>query len=1315
MRGILTTFIEFIKLKKIPYILITYGGKILSDYKKENFLNANFNLNSFLKSDNLKKNRFYIDSYNGFWFFNIPNYEKLVIFFKSSTNPDSLMDIYLISELIDSVDSSVCFLDGNYKIILSNQNFNIKFSETYLGKITYFSEFILPEYLERVIGSLKSRTRQELHVEMYDINGNTLSVKLNIFPFEEYSIVIITDLKEKEIWAKEIEGLKRIQNLVFDAIAQGIIVLDKEGNIIKFNKFTTEKYKFNNSEMIGKNIFHLFPDFLNYNLDKVLAEIIATKKTKKILNLKRYSNRLKKELVQNLYGYPLIENGRCVGVVVLIEDITEKKILEDEFNLFQKKNEIVNELNKLFSTDIEKSSLILNVLKYLHKNLNSDALYYIDSNTNNTFKFDPKNQILKKGQIGLTEYFKKLDDQNILYLTNKEIKDLILKKRIKSVVYIPISNSGKIYGKVVIEFTREIKNDRIKKDFIETFFKSAGNIFEKSYINEEKNETLKKLETILKVSKMLSLDKDYYKGFKKLTKLLMDEVKADRGFILVRTDEEKLRAVSAVGIDQKELMEKEFEFGKGISGTVAKTKEPLLLKNVLDFPYLEYTKGFRKKEQSAICVPIIYRDELVGILMLTRFGRLPFEEKDFEFVKIIANNTSSFVKSLILQMDSDNKIEQLTLLYKIFISLRNSLNISFISKIVTTTLGSLLKSKATLLLEKIDGGYVLKEFYFENENTKENLLKKNIYRFPHEIDKGLVSHFRNSYELSREFFKNPYRYLTVLPIFLNEKDQFLILVFTDNDLKTKIYDYTFNAIIQEIYIKFENALLFEENERKLKQYNIISDLTEKLIYIKDIDEYFNSLLKSAIDIVDGTYATLMLEENEKLKFKASIGVDIEILEKIKDLSKTVAENVFKTGSPIIINNTQNDPNFKPIESLNKIYKIKNTINVPLKFLGKTIGVLAVDNKKSGQFSEFDEQFLKTLSNSAIIALSRFQGSIKDLQISDLILNNIPSGVAYIDRFGRIIHYNNSFLKIGDFTKEDVYGKMYEEVFKDHNQLIKNIINDQKPVFRDEIYLINKKRGEIPCGISITPIKYQEDLELVCIIQDLSEIKKIQNELKAKENLALLGQMAAGMAHEIKNPLSGILTGMEFLKMKLKNDPIVVESLDLVIKEVKRLDRLVNDMTSFAKAKTILLTQVNIFNVVEHSMEMIKNRFEENNIKFEINIDKDLPSVLLDEEQMIEVFINILINAIQSIGKNGLIKISVGKEEEYMVIDIFNDGPKIPEENLSKIFTPFFTTKSGGTGLGLAISYNIIKEHNGLIKAVNRENGVSFVIKLPIRK
>ncbi|HAF07371.1 MAG: GAF domain-containing protein [bacterium] len=1314
MRNVLTSFLDFLKLKNISFILSTYDGRVVTDFRKENFLKNSFDLKSFLSHLKIKKDTFTINTYDDYTYLNFPKYQKVIIFFKNEISTFSIMDTYLLAELLDSIDSAVCFLDSNFKIILSNQTFQIKYGNSYLGNATYFSEYILPDYLEKTINSLKKKSKEELFVEMYDINGNSNSVKVSIFPWENYSIVIIYDLKEKELWTKEIEGLKRIQNLVFDAIAQGLIVLDREGNIIKFNKFTAEKYKFTSSEMIGKNIFELFPDFLEFKLDKVLAEIIETKKTKRILGIRRYSSRLKKELVQNLYGYPLIENGRCVGVVVLIEDITEKKIIEEEYHFVQKKNEIVNDLNNLFSTNIDLNLLIPQVLKYLYKNLKSKRIYYIDILNYKYYKVNPTSFELQDIKSSLLEYFKNLKDDNLLYFYGSKLKELQIKKNTKNIVYLPVTYNKKIFGKIVLEFAEEVVNDRYKKDFIETFYEQVGIVFDKSYIYEEKNESLKKLETILKVSKILSQNKDFKKSFRTLLEFLITEIKADRGFILVKTEEDKLRAVSAIGIDERELMERDFIFGRGVSGSVALTKEPLMLDNLLKFPNVEYTKGYKKQAQAGICVPIIFKGELVGVLMLTRFGKKPFTEKDFELVKIISNNSASFIKSLLLQMDSENKIEQLTILYKMFTSLRSSLNLNFLSKIVTTTLGSLFRSKVCLLLEKSkDETYRIKETYFENEQIKSILLKKKSYNFEKSINPN-VSNFFDDPKISKEFFKKKIRYTTALPIFINENNRFLLLIFTDNNLKTKIYDYTFNAIVQELYIKFENVLLFDENERKLKQYNIISNLMEKLIYVRSIEEFFKYLLESAVEIVNGTYGSLLFEENGKLVFKAALGMDIENLKKIKDMTDSTAGYVFKNGNALILNDVSKSKYFKPIKSLSKYYKIKNLINVPLKFFGKTIGVLCVDNKKNGFFNQSDRQFLETLANTAIISISRFEQSSKDLLISDLILNNIPSGVIYINKDGKVIHFNNSLLKIGEYKREEIHNIDYTNLFEDTKGIIKNVFSTEKPLFRDEIILKSKKRGNIPCGISITPIKFEKDLELVCIIQDLSEIKRIQNELKAKENLAMLGQMAAGMAHEIKNPLSGILTGMEFLKMKLKEDDILTESIDLVIKEVKRLDRLVNDMTSFAKVKTVLLSKVNILDVLNHAVEMVKSKLEETNISLNVKISEANTEIMVDEEQMIEVFMNILLNAIQSVGKDGHIDISLKREDGWLVIDIYNDGPKIQEENLSKIFAPFFTTKSGGTGLGLAISFNIVKEHNGTIFAVNREKGVSFVIRLPLK-
>jgi PAS domain S-box-containing protein len=484
--------------------------------------------------------------------------------------------------------------------------------------------------------------------------------------------------------------------------------------------------------------------------------------------------------------------------------------------------------------------------------------------------------------------------------------------------------------------------------------------------------------------------------------------------------------------------------------------------------------------------------------------------------------------------------------------------------------------------------------------------------------------------------------------------------------------------------------------------------------IKNIEEYFNYLLSSAIEIVDGTIATLLLKDGKYLVFKSASGVDLELIRDIKiKIGVGIAGNVALTGKSAMVNNTKTDEHFVKLSKLSQVYTVYNMVNVPLTLSGEIVGVLCVDNKKNGNFDQSDVQFLETLASTAIIALEQFVGGRYEKVISELILENLPSGVIYINSKGIIKHVNRAFSKISKYTEKDSLGRNYQDYFIDKNNIITRVIKTEKPIFRSEIELKSKAGSFIPCGISITPIKTKKELDVVCIIQDLSEIKKIQNELKAKENLAVLGQMAAGMAHEIKNPLAGILTGMEFLKMQIGDENTIYgESIDLIIKEVRRLDRIVNDMTSFAKTKTKIITKSEISNVIEHALDVVRDRLKESQIAVEKQIPENLAMIDVDEEQIVEVLINIFLNAVQAIDKGGKISILLSQNEKEMLIDVFNSGPHISEDIADKIFTPFFTTKSGGTGLGLAISYNIIKEHGGTIKAINRENGVSFVISLP---
>jgi len=593
-------------------------------------------------------------------------------------------------------------------------------------------------------------------------------------------------------------------------------------------------------------------------------------------------------------------------------------------------------------------------------------------------------------------------------------------------------------------------------------------------------------------------------------------------------------------------------------------------------------------------------------------------------------------------------------------------------------------------------------------------LHKNVFS---PIKQNGVTHLSKENKFVKNAFSFDIALATALSVVINPQNEYIIIIGYLNEEHDHISDDTYMAVIQELGIKIESAILFEENDMKLKQYNTISSMAMELTRIKDLNEYFNYLLKSAVEIVNGKVATIMLKEDKDLVFKAAYGVDIEKLKNIKiPVGTGIAGYVAKSGKKMIVNNVQSSRQFIEIEPLTEHYSVYNLVNIPLISGGKVMGVLCVDNKKNGDFTKSDAHFLETMANTLIIAIEQFLGSRFEKRLSDIILDNISSGIIYIDKTGFVRLINKGFSKIYGVKSKSSIGKHYSEVFEDDLSIIETAIKSGVPVMRQEIMLKKNDGEKVPCGISITPIKMENMLEVVCIIQDLSQIKKMQSELKAKENLALLGQMAAGMAHEIKNPLAGILTGIEFMQMQVGSEnKILVESTELIIKEVKRLDRLVNDMTSFAKTKTKILVSVDLLDVLKRAVDLIKGRMEQADVEIEFVNEASTTQMEMDEEQILEVLINILINAVQAIDSKGKIKVILKDNAENVDIKIFNTGPHISPEVAEKLFTPFFTTKSGGTGLGLAISYNIIKDHGGKIKVSNEDGGVSFLITLPKRR
>jgi len=273
--------------------------------------------------------------------------------------------------------------------------------------------------------------------------------------------------------------------------------------------------------------------------------------------------------------------------------------------------------------------------------------------------------------------------------------------------------------------------------------------------------------------------------------------------------------------------------------------------------------------------------------------------------------------------------------------------------------------------------------------------------------------------------------------------------------------------------------------------------------------------------------------------------------------------------------------------------------------------------------------------------------------------------------------------------------------------------------------------------AILPYIFTSNLETHELIDELAEIifyfaiailagGLIQRELRAQkkaedmrlqlersQKMSLVGQIASGMAHEIKNPLASIKGAVEILSDKSTSEPDREEFNAIVQKEIKRINVSVTDFLEFARPSETKMMEVNLSKIVRSSIKQIQPQAGKRNIEIISNIEEPI-AVNGDEEKLHQVMLNLLINAVDASPNATKLKVALNKDGETTFVSIEDSGEGISEENRDKIFEPFFTTKSSGTGLGLPIAKNIVERHKGTISLSNIDTGGAIAkIKLPL--
>jgi two-component system nitrogen regulation sensor histidine kinase GlnL len=349
-----------------------------------------------------------------------------------------------------------------------------------------------------------------------------------------------------------------------------------------------------------------------------------------------------------------------------------------------------------------------------------------------------------------------------------------------------------------------------------------------------------------------------------------------------------------------------------------------------------------------------------------------------------------------------------------------------------------------------------------------------------------------------------------------------------------------------------------------------------------------------------------------------------------------------------------------------------------------------------------------------------------------ILENMEEAVIAIDPQERIVLLNPAAQACTGLSERHAVGQRFDSIFSGQNELLhlmRTAVSEGRSLYSHQDILLNRIIGPpLPIRASVSPIysKHGEGDGAVMIMRDLSQVRELEAAIRRSEQLSMLGTLAAGLAHEIKNPLGGIKGAAQLLNMELPEQSPLKEYTTVMNREVDRVNGLIEELLDLSRPPSTKLGPVNMGRVLSDIVLLQKANQANKMVDYQLRLDPSIPPILGDQNLLIRLFLNLIKNAGEAIDQEGKVEITSCIDSHYKInrpgerpvplvtIEIRDTGRGIPSEQMEHIFTPFYTTKSRGTGLGLALCQKIVSDHRGFLKveSVSGE-GTLFTVSLPL--
>jgi two-component system, NtrC family, sensor histidine kinase HydH len=405
----------------------------------------------------------------------------------------------------------------------------------------------------------------------------------------------------------------------------------------------------------------------------------------------------------------------------------------------------------------------------------------------------------------------------------------------------------------------------------------------------------------------------------------------------------------------------------------------------------------------------------------------------------------------------------------------------------------------------------------------------------------------------------------------------------------------------------------------------------------------------------------------------------------------------------------------------------------------------LDDLRSGQFallveldvSEFNKavktQLLQIVSLSlvlllvgiggwlSLLTLQGLKGSQNRLEriqaFTDILITSLPVGLIATDSQGNIRLCNQFAETIIDLKEQDIIGLPSNNILPvELGAVLLEIDESEASPVNKEVRLVDKQNNTLTLLLAGMTVNDRDGKSAgtMLLIQDHSHLKALENEVRRNEKLAALGKMAAGVAHELRNPLSSIKGLALLLKSKFQDKSNEQRNADILVQEVERLNRSIGELLDYARPHKLIRETLNISDVVNKAISLIRMDADAVNVK--ILLEPSIGDILVngDQDKLTQVFLNLLLNSTQAMPSGGELRVVTTKDKISVICRIEDTGCGLRQEFASRVFDPYFTTKSDGTGLGLAMSSKIIEEHGGKIEFQSKAGvGTIVTVKLPL--